>query len=162
MWTSSRDEWLHNWRKESTTSSPCITVRTHWDLLLLQLSFAKARSGPVLGQEKPLECTFPLEWHKSHQSTELLALPALPWVCSSAQQRTAVCGRKRAAGRWNQATTTEVHEQTSARSHSSFLWFPESQTAFSTNKQPSKATWEQAQAGQLPEGRTLYWKVRSH
>lgn len=58
--------------------------------------------------------------------------------------------------------TTEVHEQTSARSHSSFLWFPESQTAFSTNKQPSKATWEQAQARLLPEGRTLYWKVRPH
>lgn len=58
--------------------------------------------------------------------------------------------------------TTEVHEQTSAQSHGSFLWFPESQTAFSTKKQPSMATWEQAQAGHLPEGRTLYWKVRSH
>lgn len=34
---------------------------------------------------------------------------------------------------------TEVHKQASARSRSSFLWFPESQTAFSTNKQPSKA-----------------------
>lgn len=28
MWTSSRDERLHNWRKESTTSTPCTTVRT--------------------------------------------------------------------------------------------------------------------------------------
>lgn len=33
---------------------------------------------------------------------------------------------------------------------------------FSTNKQPSKATREQAQAGHLPEGRTLYCQVKSH
>lgn len=47
---------------------------------------------------------------------------------------------------------TGVHEPTPAQSHSSFLWFPESQTTFSTNEQPAKATWEQPRLGTCLKG----------
>lgn len=160
MWTSSWDERLHNWRKESTTSTLCVTARTHTlgpAAAPAQLCQGKLRPCPEAGKASLMHVPFGVVQILSH--TEL---PALPWICSWAQQSTAVSGRKRAIWQMEPGPVTAVHEQTSAPSHSSFLWFPESQTAFSTNKQPSKATWEQAQAGHLPEGRTLYCKVKSH
>lgn len=82
-----------------------------------QLCQGKVRPCPGAGKASWMHVPFGVA--QIHQSPELLALPALPWVCSSAQQRTAVCGRKRAAGRWNQATLLKCmskhqHEATAA------------------------------------------------
>lgn len=161
MWTSSRDEWLHNWRKESTTSSPCITVRTHRPAAApAQLCPGKARPCPGAGKASSMQVPLgvvQILWIHGAVSS---ASTAMALQFSTAEDSSV--WKEKGCRQMEPGLITQVHEQTSARSHSSFLWFPESQTAFSTNKQPSKATWEQAQAGHLPEGRTLYWKVRSH
>lgn len=80
---------------------PRVTAGPLWDLLL-QLSSARVSSGPVLGQEKPLDARS--LWSGANPVTRV---PALPWSCSWAQQSTAVSGRRRAADRWNQTTSLQ-------------------------------------------------------
>lgn len=156
MWTSSRDERLHNWRKESTTSTP---VRTQ---SCCCSSSALPRQGQALswGRKSLLNASFGVVQILSIHGAAGSASTAMDLQFSTAED-SSVC-KEKGCRQMEPGHIAAVHEQTSARSHSSFLWFPGSQTAFSTNKQPSKAKWEQAQAGHLPEGRTLYWKVRSH
>lgn len=94
--------------------------------------------------------------------TEQLALTALLWIWQLSTAVDSNAQKEKGCRQMEPGPITAVHEPTSAQSHSSFLLFPESQTTFSTHNQPSKATWEQTQAGHLPEGRTLYCKVKSH
>lgn len=115
---------------------------------------------PVLGQEKPLYLM-----HIPFGVAQILSIHGAVSSASPAmglQLSTAVCARRRAAGRWKQATLLKCMSKHQHEATAAFCGFQNLKTAFSTNKQPSKATWEQAQAGHLPEGRTLYWKVRSH
>lgn len=161
MQTSLWDKQLHNWSKESTTSNPCITVRTHWTCCCS--SSALPRQGQALscGRKNLFNpCSL---WNGTN--------PVNTWSCQlcqhchgSAVQHSR--GQQCLEGKRLETDGTRPHYWSTRANISTkpqqLSVVSRISTAFSTNKQPSKARWEHTQAGHLPEGRTLYCKVKSH
>lgn len=96
------------------------TARTHRDLLLLQLSFAKARPCP--GPGKSSCCTFPLEWCKPcHRLGSGLCQHCHGSAVHTAEDSSGWKGR--AAGRWNQATLLQHMSQHQHEAAAAFCGF---------------------------------------